>query len=563
MSRLSNAKNLGRNSWRIEGNHYQTMKWEKAYIKFEPNIRYTGNDETEYEKQQQYVANGIDADLYKEIYSRNMDTRRDYGKLLFRNQLEGYFRLPFAKTPFSFEWNLKYDGEHKNETITDTLLSLKTRELRKDLKPTGELTSDFNISKELKSWKGKSLSTTLGLKYCYNYFRATGERLRMQADSSMPDEEWIVMGGDSYNTIKYHHNHGREINIDVHEKHGWNLSTKLRGGYIQRGIHDVRSFIHSRELSLGDFEPSANVSVSGKGMNMWYMYYKMRPDMVYLLPVTDNRDLYDTWYGNPDLKNGSTHILSWYYNKVLQKRQQLIGGGMTMSFMSNGVRYSQSMNQETGVVVHIPRNVNGEWKLNANVNYGCRVDKQGNVRLSSKLSFLSQRAVNFSYDAELKNSLPSVTDNFSINGDFKLDYLGIKPLRASAIANIKHSLQERRYTKTHVDWTDYTYGLNVTYAMNKHLNFSTDIMAYTHSGYVSKDMNTTEWVWNASASYSFGKQRDWSLRAVGFDLLGQLKSQRQVLTEYGYKVTTYNTLPSYATLYLSYRFNSNNKITGH
>lgn len=244
MSRLSNAKNLGRNSWRIEGNHYQTMKWEKAYIKFEPNIRYTGNDETEYEKQQQYVANGIDADLYKEIYSRNMDTRRDYGKLLFRNQLEGYFRLPFAKTPFSFEWNFKYDGEHNNETITDTLLSLKTRELRKDLKPTGELTSDFNISKELKSWKGKSLSTTLGLKYCYNYFRATGERLRMQADPSMPDEEWIVMGGDSYNTIKYHHNHGCEINIDVHEKHGWNLSTKLRGGYIQRGIHDVRSFIH-------------------------------------------------------------------------------------------------------------------------------------------------------------------------------------------------------------------------------------------------------------------------------------------------------------------------------
>ncbi|MDE5561425.1 MAG: hypothetical protein K2J00_06475, partial [Bacteroidaceae bacterium] len=62
----------------------------------------------------------------------------------------------------------------------------------------------------------------------------------------------------------------------------------------------------------------------------------------------------------------------------------------------------------------------------------------------------------------------------------------------------------------------------------------------------------------------FVKQRNWSMRAVWVDLLLQLKSQRQELTEYGYKVMTYNTLPSYATLYLSYRFNSNkNKSAEH
>ncbi|MDE5560244.1 MAG: outer membrane beta-barrel family protein, partial [Bacteroidaceae bacterium] len=424
-----------------------------------------------------------------------------------------HVRLPFAKAPFSFSWNLKYNSEHNRENIRDTLNTSETQSLRKDLQPKSELNSNLDISKELKTWKGKSLRTTLGLKYHYGYFRTTGERLRMLADPSVLDDGWIAKAADCYNTITYSHSNTGEMSLDMYEKHGWNFSSKLRGGYTRRGIHDVRRFIYSQEFSLGDFEPGVDIAVRGKGVSMQYLYYKMRPEMPFMLPVTENKDIYDTWYGNPNLKNGSSHLLMLYYSKGIQKRQQLIGAGITISLMPNVVRYAQDMDPETGVVVHMPRNVNGEWKSSAYINYNCRVDKPGNLRLSSKLDFNSQRAMNFSYDATMKNSMPIAIDNFAVNGELKLDYLGTKSLRASAIANIRHRIQEKRYMQTHIDWTDYTYGLNINYALGKHVNLSTDLMAYTHSGYISNDMNTTEWVWNASASYSFGKQRNWSLRA--------------------------------------------------
>ena len=67
-------------------------------------------------------------------------------------------------------------------------------------------------------------------------------------------------------------------------------------------------------------------------------------------------------------------------------------------------------------------------------------------------------------------------------------------------------------------------------------------------------MNTTDWVWNASLSKAFGKRKQWLLRAVGFDILGQLSNIRRTVNAQGRTETWYNTTPAYASLHLTYRF---------
>ena len=77
---------------------------------------------------------------------------------------------------------------------------------------------------------------------------------------------------------------------------------------------------------------------------------------------------------------------------------------------------------------------------------------------------------------------------------------------------------------------------------------------YLRRGYSDASMNTNEWIWNLSASKAFGKKKNWLLRLRSFDLLQQLKQTYRTVNAQGTYETWYNTVPAYASLHLTYRF---------
>ena len=100
---------------------------------------------------------------------------------------------------------------------------------------------------------------------------------------------------------------------------------------------------------------------------------------------------------------------------------------------------------------------------------------------------------------------------------------------------------------------DFQYGLKTTIHLPWDLEIATDLTMYSRRGYDDASMNDNCLVWNASLSRSFGRKKDWTLRADGFDILRQLSSVRRTLTAQGRTETWYNTVPSYFMVRLMYR----------
>ena len=71
-------------------------------------------------------------------------------------------------------------------------------------------------------------------------------------------------------------------------------------------------------------------------------------------------------------------------------------------------------------------------------------------------------------------------------------------------------------------------------------------------------MNTTDWVWNAELTRSFVKGH-LVAKLQGFDFLRQLSNTSYAVNAQGRTETWHNSIPRYAMLSLSWRFNVNPK----
>ena len=107
---------------------------------------------------------------------------------------------------------------------------------------------------------------------------------------------------------------------------------------------------------------------------------------------------------------------------------------------------------------------------------------------------------------------------------------------------------------TSQDFTNFMCGVTLTAPLPGGVDLESDITLYLRRGYSDASMNTNEWIWNLSASKAFGKKKNWLLRLRSFDLLQQLKQTYRTVNAQGTYETWYNTVPAYASLHLTYRF---------
>ena len=90
------------------------------------------------------------------------------------------------------------------------------------------------------------------------------------------------------------------------------------------------------------------------------------------------------------------------------------------------------------------------------------------------------------------------------------------------------------------------------------MQMTTDLDHYLHRGYHTSAMNTNELVWNTSLTKSILKGKLlFSLYA--YDILGQISNHTYRLDAQGRTETWTNTIPRYAMLNISWRFNKNPK----
>ena len=106
---------------------------------------------------------------------------------------------------------------------------------------------------------------------------------------------------------------------------------------------------------------------------------------------------------------------------------------------------------------------------------------------------------------------------------------------------------------------DYRYGLSARYTIPRlNTTLSADGNMYSRRGYGSSELNTDDFVLNASVSQPFLKGK-LIARIEAFDLLHQLSNTQYSVNAQGRTETWYRSLPHYVMLHLVYHWNKNPK----
>ena len=82
---------------------------------------------------------------------------------------------------------------------------------------------------------------------------------------------------------------------------------------------------------------------------------------------------------------------------------------------------------------------------------------------------------------------------------------------------------------------------------------NTDLNYNSSSGYTD-GYNTTQWLWNASLSYQFLREKSATLSVKVFDILGQKQSISRNVTANYIRDMEYNTLTRYFMFSFTYKF---------
>ena len=271
--------------------------------------------------------------------------------------------------------------------------------------------------------------------------------------------------------------------------------------------------------------------------------------------------------GNPDLKARQTTGMSFdYANHNGRPHRQEVSVGTRFEYNVRDIAESLSYNPATGVYTYQPINIKGGYNLDGSLNYSRNLDKKSRWSVQSNANASLHHSLDhttFDYGTKVLlgeaeshlNAVNTLTVSEKAYIQYNKDALH---LRATGSINWRHSEGKMVDFET-LNAFDYQYGLNGYYTLPKlKTTLSVDATMYSRRGYGSSELNTDDFVLNASLSQSLFKGK-LIARIEAFDLLHQLSNTQYAVNAQGRTITWYRSLPHYAMLHLVYHWNKNPK----
>ncbi len=271
-----------------------------------------------------------------------------------------------------------------------------------------------------------------------------------------------------------------------------------------------------------------------------------QPSMTQLQPVADVSDPTNIKIGNPDLNPIYTNNVSIRFQQFTPEKQRAIMVMANGSYTINDIVSYTSYNQETGVKTTTYKNVNGNYSGNIRMMLNTPFkNKKFSINTMSMASFANSNG----YINEEKNTSRNLILSERGGIDFRSSYLdlGINGnIRYNATSN---SLQKENNQNTF----NYGVGGYTTIYLPLDLKIESDVNWSTNSGY-GDGFEQNEILWNASASKSFLKNNQGTLRFKIYDILRQRSNISRTVTASYIQDSEYNTLGSYFMVHFIYRF---------
>lgn len=287
------------------------------------------------------------------------------------------------------------------------------------------------------------------------------------------------------------------------------------------------------------FDKRTNLRINYRGRTT-------QPTMTQLQPVADISDPLNTITGNPDLKPTYSNNLFARYQKFIPDKQTAFMMMLNANYVVNDIVKKSIYVGETGKKMTTYENVNGNYNGNLRVMFNTPLkNKKFSVNSMSMVSFANLNG----FINEEKNSNKNYTAMERAGFDFRSDYLDLGINGNFRYSGTKNSLQNEN------DQNVFNYGVGGTTAIYLPLDFKieSDITWSTNSGY-AEGYQQKEVLWNASASKSFLKGNQATLRFKIYDILHQRSNISQSVTSEYTQYSEYNTLSSYFMVHFIYRF---------
>ena len=264
--------------------------------------------------------------------------------------------------------------------------------------------------------------------------------------------------------------------------------------------------------------------------------------------------------GNPDLKgNVTTNANIDYFDKNAHGHQQSMHVGTSLAYYHRSAAQAVSYDPASGVYTYQPMNVKGAYRLNAKFDISRAIDKNRYWTWQTNADAGYHHSIDHAMLAGMTASEENVVNTLTLHDNAYIQYnKGTLNIRATGDIRWRHS-EGKMYDFETLNATDFQYGLSARYTLPRlNTTLSADGNMYSRRGYGSPDLNTDDFVLNASVSQPFFKGK-LIARIEAFDLLHQLSSTQYSVNAQGRTETWYRSLPHYVMLHLVYHWNKNPK----
>ena len=268
-----------------------------------------------------------------------------------------------------------------------------------------------------------------------------------------------------------------------------------------------------------------------------------------LLSYRDDANPLVVRLGNPNLKSYTLQsTFEAEYKDIRSASHNFYVSGF-YGYSHNKVLESVSFNPATGVYTYRPENVHGTYDIRLKGGIFYTLDKNKYWTTEANFDALFTHWLDhLMLDGETESRLNAVNSLTQHHNAYLQYHKGALNIRATGDIRWRHSEGKMQDFET-LNATDFQYGLTT---------LSADGNMYSRRGYGSSELNTDDFVLNASISQPFFKGK-LIARIEAFDLLHQLSNTQYSVNAQGRTETWYRSLPHYVMAHLVYHWNKNPK----
>ena len=288
------------------------------------------------------------------------------------------------------------------------------------------------------------------------------------------------------------------------------------------------------------------------------------PDIGQLADITRSSSPLYIHKGNPDLKPQTY----WWFNASYRTRvdsiNQHVTVGLSGNFQHNAISAAYTYDATTGVRTTWAENINGNWNMSGNIDFGRALGKKkfwhiganltGSVGQSTDLSSVQYVAVSQQQSQQQnepqKNQVTNTSLTFAPNVRFQKDKL---TFTLKGDVSWRHIHRSIAIDGLATNMYDFNYGFNANYRLPWNFVIDTDLQMHSRRGYAESQMNYNRLYWDATLTKTW-KQGRWVAKLKGYDLLGQVSQWQYYVSSQGRTEYWTNNMRRYFLLSLAYRF---------